>query len=176
MNKQVYELSKNEVIELLEIELLRVQKNLKYKEIKKVSLLLSMVESAEFTTLKVEGVKGNNESRIMLNAGSLVECLVKSHFKSYEYLYKTFNDKESDYRNGFLNVEIKASLPNARNTPLKEEKTVILINSKGAYLIKKVASLNVPLDSQGRYFENQDYSEFENVRKIKTLSKSLGLL
>lgn len=175
MKKQVYELEKFEVVSVLESELLRVSELKKYKEIKKISLLLSMVESATFESLKVEGVRGNTSDRKMLNAGSVVECLVKSHFKGYDNLYKTFSDLKSDYQNGFLNVEVKASLPNARNTALKERATVILVNCLGAYLIKKSVSMDLLVDTQGRYYENVDYSVFEGVRRIGTLSKSLGL-
>lgn len=175
MNKQVFTLSKVELLEVLGVELSRVQELKKYKEVKKVGMLLSMVESATFESVKVEGVRGNSDNRIMVNAGSLVECLVKSHFKGYSELRKSFNQDTSDYINGFVDYEIKASLPNARNTALKEPKSLILVNCLGAYFVKKSESMKIPTDSKGKFYENMDYSVFDGVRRIKTLSNSLGL-
>ena len=175
MKKQVYTLTKNELLNVLSAEGVRVELEKKYKEIKKIDLLLVMVQRATFETLTVEGVRGNNEGRQMVNAGSLVENLVKHHRKNYNVVWKSFNEFTADEKDGFMNYEIKASLPNARNTALVEPATVILVNATGCYLIKKDVSMSLPVDSQGRYYENVDYSSFQGVRRLKSLSEKLGL-
>ena len=174
--KQLFTLSKNQIIETLknEIALQELKKNA--KEIKKCSIVLDMVLLADFESLKVEGVRKNTETRKMVNIGSVVECLVKHHFKKYACLFKSFNSEVVDYQQGFLGIEIKTSLPNARNTALKNPSSLILINTQGAFRINKKVSMSLPIDSQGRFYENLDYSDFEGVKKIKTLSKKLGLV
>lgn len=174
--KQLFTLTKKELKDTLQVELFRLQTLGKKKEVKKIETTLKAIENAsEETTFKIEGVKGNTEDRQMVNIGSIFECLVKHYLKGYETLFKSFNEEKEDYKQGFVNIEIKCSLANARNTSLKEEKSLILVNHKGVYRIKKEASLNVPLDSQGRYYENEDYSQYQGVRYITSLSKKLGL-
>lgn len=176
MSKQVYTLSKNEIIEVLKNEIELQEKLQHAKEIKKCSIVLNMLDIADFKELKVEGVRNNDEKRKMVNLGSVVECLVKHHLKKYAILFKSFNEDTPDYQQGFLNIEIKTSLPNARNTALKEPSSVILVNTQGVFRINKKVCFEVARDSQGRYYENLDYSSFEGVRKIKTLSAKLGLI
>ena len=173
--KQVFTLSREQLKEMFKKEIERLTSLGKKKEIKKIELMLQMVDNAnEIATFKVEGVKGNTNERTMINCGSLIECLVKHYQKNYIELWKEFNDSKDDTKNGFISYEIKASLPNARNTALRDEKTVLLVNATGVYLIKKSVSLEVEVDSQGRYYENMDYSQFEGVRLVKSLSRKLG--
>jgi len=180
MKKQILTLTKNEVIALCIKEIERVQPLEKTKnnrsQIAKMFMVYDMIKNADDDiTLKVEGVRGNHEIRNfeLFNAGSLVECLVKHYRKGYIETYKSFNNDKADEWDGIMNYEIKASLPNARNTADNKEKPTLLINCKGAFVIKKNAI--VKTDSKNKYYENLDYSEFEGVRKIESLSIKLGL-
>jgi len=175
MSNQVYELSINELLATFKKELALATEKKNYKQIKKVNFLVNALANATLESVKVEGVRGNNANREMVNAGSLIENLVKHYRKGYLTTWKSFNELTSDEIDGFMSYEIKASLPNARNTALVEPMTVILVNTVGAFVIKKAVSLDVPMDSQGRYYENMDYSAFEGCRRLKKLSHQLGL-
>lgn len=177
MNKQIYELNKAELLKVLNDEMQLVTLNKKYKEIKKIAFLLQAVNLLdENITVKIEGVRKNNESRQMVNAGSLIECIVKHYRNGYESTWKTFNDNESDLKNGFMNWEIKASLPNARNTALTEPKNLILVNTCGVFIIKKSVSMELMVDSNNKYYENMDYSAFDGVKHYKKMEKALGII
>ena len=177
MKKQIYELSKSDLMQVLNDEMQLVTTNKKYKEIKKVAFLLNIVSLLENSvTVKIEGVRKNNESRNMVNAGSLIECIVKHYRNGYENTWKTFNESESDLKNGFMNWEIKASLPNARNTALTEPKNLILVNTCGVFIIKKDVSMELLVDSNNKYYENMDYSAVKGVRHYKKMENALGII
>lgn len=182
MEKQILTLSKKDVIILCikEIERCQTLESTKTNrsQIAKMFIIADMVKNAsDNATFKVEGVRGNHEIRDfeLFNCGSMVECLVKHYRKSYEKNYKSFNHDKADEWDGIMKYEIKASLPNARNTVNTNAELTILVNCKGAYSIKKSASKEIPTDKKGKYYENMDYSVYRGVRKIETLSNCLSL-
>lgn len=176
MEKQVYTLNKSELLALTTAENRRIAYESKYKEIKKLAFIVRAIElMPENLTVKVEGVRGNTEERTMFNCGSFIECLVKHYRNGYDETWKTFNDEKADLKNGFMDWEIKASLPNARNTAINEPKNLILINTVGVFIIKKSVSMELPMDSNGRYYENEDYSENEGVKHYKKMESALGI-
>lgn len=174
------ELNRVNVIDLCIKEVARVEgdkSKTARSQVQKMMFIANAIMNANpEITFKVEGVRGNSDIRDfdLFNAGSMVECLVKHYRKGYIDTYKSSNDLLPDERDGFMEYEIKASLPNARNTASKEPQTIILVNMKGAYLIRKDQWATVPTDSKGKYYENLDYSEY-GVRKLKGLSEKLGL-
>lgn len=175
MEKMVYTLSKMDLMEKLITEKNRVEEKKLYKEIKKLDFIIKAVNLLDDgISLKVEGVRGNKDGREMVNVGSVVECLVKHYRNGYSEIWKSFSDDTADSVNGIMNWEIKASLPNARNTALTEEKNLILVNTAGVFLITKKASGEIMKDSQGRFYENVDYSAFEGVRHYKKMEKAFG--
>ena len=181
-HKQILTLSKGQIIQLCIQEIERVQDLPKTKTnratVKKMFLIYDMVQNvSQGFTAQVEGVRGNHKIRDfeLFNSGSMVECLVNHYRKGTDKNYKAFNDLEADEMDGFMAYEIKSSLPNARNTANTKEQPIIFVNCKGAYLIKKDAYKNIELDSKNKMKENLDYSIFEGVRKINTLSQKLGL-
>ena len=172
----VYTLSKSALLETLRLEYARVNDLKKYKEIKKVAFIIRAVEMlADGVSVRVEGVRGNVDGREMVNVGSVIECLVKHYRNGYDETWKTFSDESADVYNGFMNWEIKCSLPNARNTAIGEPKNLILINTVGAFIITKAASVNVPMDSNGKYYENMDYSAFTGCKHYKKMERALGI-
>lgn len=183
MEKQILTLTKRDVTTLCIREIERVSPLQSTKtnrsQIKKMFLIADMIKNADpKTTFKVEGVRGNHNIRDfeLFNAGSLIECLVKHYRKGYTETFKSFNQDNADEWDGIMNYEIKASLPNARNTASTKAELIILVNCKGAYSIKKSVSQTIPTDSNGKYYENTDYSVFKGVRLIETLSTKLGLI
>ncbi len=174
--KQIFTLSKNDLLSMLYLESENAIEKKNYKQIKKVALLTRYALSiSENATVKIEGVRGNTEDRIMVNAGSLVECIVKHHRNGYTELWKEFNDEKDDIKNGFMAWEIKASLPNARNTATDERKPVILVNANGVYIITTDILENATVDSQGRFYENYDYA-LDGARHYKAMELKLGYL
>lgn len=182
-HKQILTLSKKQIIQLCIKEIERVQNLPSTKTnratIKKMFLIADMVKNADDNLeVQVEGVRGNHKIRDfeLFNTGSLIETLVKHYRKGYIKSYKSFNDDESDEMDGFMEYEIKSSLPNARNTVNTKDQPIIFVNTKGVYLIKKDAYKNIKLDSRNKMYENLDYSVFEGVKLIQSLSQKLGLL
>lgn len=142
------------------------------KQIRKMEVLESILSSVPAGLLiTVEGCRGDDVRGWMLgNAGSIVECVVKYHYGRAEdgHVSKTFGN-ERDFKMGAVNTEVKASLaPNALATPSEAEFT-ILVNTLGAWVIKKADVLGY-VNNKGRLPANRECG-----KKIEWLSERLGL-
>ncbi|MFW6025641.1 MAG: hypothetical protein ACOCRX_04800 [Candidatus Woesearchaeota archaeon] len=180
--KQIFTLSKSEIIKKLVMEIERVQDLPKTKTnratVKRMFKIYDMIKNADSNfTAKVEGVRGNHKIRTfeMFNVGSMLECLVEHYTTGKINCEKSFED-ENDLENGFMPFEIKTSLENARCTTNTKAQALKFINNKGAYIIKKDAFENIKKDSKGKLYENLDYSVFKGVRLNHSLSQKLGLI
>lgn len=106
------------------------------------------------TIITVEGCRGDMDIRdfYLTNTGSVVEALVKAifdHEQTKNYC-KEFDNRKADTKNGFNELEIKASLDSHyKATPAQDNRTVCLINRSGVSIIRKTDIKNCT-DSKGR--------------------------
>ena len=108
------------------------------------------------TVESANGTRGNsqgyNRGFDVPNLGSLMECVLncvldKEPSESYS---KQFNDDLADCKVGWCEYEIKACMGSvSRNTEIKFDKPILLINECGVFSIKKQ---DIPkyLDKQGK--------------------------
>lgn len=106
-------------------------------------LLASLDDDVQIT---VETVRGTADRGFeLVNAGSLVECIVKAHLgnKGTTAISKEWNDENPDTVNGKVNCEIKFSGDaHFKCSKVTGENMVILVNCSGVSIISKKVVLD----------------------------------
>lgn len=134
------------------------------------------------TVLTIEGCRGDYGDRRSfgyVNAGSVVECIVKAildHENRPDYV-KAWQHDEVDAVQGCVEWEVKATLSHAsQSTKPDGKRAVLLINQDGVSLIKKVDVFkHLHITSTKAYYDVKGlYGNRENFM-VKYLEKMLGL-
>ena len=174
-SKVFHTYQKSTLLRMVQAEEARLQENRDSntsKQLKKLDLFKQIVNSIDNNVkITAEGVRGNGDIREfnMLNIGSVTECIVKYHLSKVptKRLEKEVAGAY-DLKFGTWNVEIKASLAGTSLASPSRCETTLLINTLGAFLIKK-NDVEMYVNKAGRLPYNKPCG-----RRYKALSAALG--
>lgn len=166
---------KVKVIDVMEayefdIEMLRADKknSNRSKLIQRDELILQMLHTLPLDLLL--NCEGTPSDSLKLNAGSLVELIVKYHLAKDDTIKEI--EKSGglyDVKRGCIDVEIKLSVNGScYNTPIKDKMLVYLVNRDGVFMIRK-DDLD-ELAPKGKL----PFKACEKMTLIKSLTKALG--